>query len=741
MKSNKYYQMCRQSLSEEEKRLSSFLSIVAAEGISEQTVFQVLQPGHARDFHASIEKLYLLHWITLDHHTIVAPPQTADFFLKMRPINEPTIEKVLGALDKLLPLRPQDDMLAKQEYFVLARLFLEHLLAAPHRRAVKKSHIAPLFAAVVIFFVSNFELSLCGNKRQPVAALEDRLDYRLLKFVTEINSDNGRTGHAYRLLGELYTNIFRYGEAKACFQETEALLGPNAQLWMAQARMYENLGIFSRAFQLAYRAYLFNKGKNWGEDNIPVCLYLSYLCASSQAAADSKVWRNKACALLGMKEVPPCHFVSITLKEIEALVHQQDTALAHQIADAAELEIVHLYGGGAPELARLAFIRCVIDEQAGLDRKSMAHYADYVHFNHANYGFSVGDQAVLYAGIIFNHIQRGNTTTAAFYSAKMQALYAEGDNIAPGVRFNQAIANYLSHSAEVSYSLCETYLETAVEIYEKELKPDDALLAEIAPVFHNGKIPASVMEADAYKTIHLCTIHHCMAEGRIGDAKAIIGKLTRNEEDALERQKWAVQLGRALIAEGKRDTGLRVWNKTLEKVSKASRFEIAKEMAEWADHFNLHFDSLHFYEEALQRDTMAYGNSRDIVEALQCYAHELEQCGLEEISDEPWKQALTLAQSTGDKDGIALLYFTWSATKQGHEAEVLLEKAISHWTPEPSLFDETLAKMYFSLACVQAQQGYTEAFEATSLKAMALCPGDISKECVEEMLGPRPKAE
>ena len=112
----------------------------------------------------------------------------------------------------------------------------------------------------------------------------------------------------------------------------------------------------------------------------------------------------------------------------------------------------------------------------------------------------------------------------------------------------------------------------------------------------------------------------------------------------------------------------------------------------------------------------------------------LELCGLEEKSDESWKQALMLAQSAGDKDGIALLYSTWAATKEGHEAEILLEKAILHWTSDPSsIFDETLSMMYHRLACAQAKQGKDKEAQDSCKIAIELYPAEFPEQCIYEI--------
>ena len=726
--------MYLETLTEKEQRLVSLFSVICSEGLSLEVAFNVLKPDNPKEFNTSVDKLCACNWLFNDYQTISCDPQVAKVVLEITSLDFSTIDKVLSGIRNNIVLRPLDDMLKRQEYFVAARLFLKYLMGMWNKLTIQDTLFMPLFSEVVIVLVTNFELSLCGNKRQPIYNLEDRQDFKLLTFLIKV-SNNHYEGIANRLLGELYANIFRYDEAKVCFRKADAILGKDAGLLMAKAKMYENLGITSRAFQLVYRAYLTNKENGADDENINVCLYISYLCAVSESPTNCKYWRNIARALIGDKTVPFGHIFNITMKEIEALIHLDDTALAHQIIDSAELEVYNLYGGGAPELARLSYIRSLIDGEVGQLRKSNEHYRRYVQTNHSNYGYSVGDIAVLYSAIISDNILRGNNNTANIFAIKMQDLYAEGSNIAPGVRLSQAFANCASNLADEIYNLGDAYLEMAKKIFKDELKPDDELLEEIAPIFHNGIIPESVLMTEEYRIINIVTINIFLGEGRFSDAKELIEKLKTEERDDLERLKWNVHLGRTLIKEGKLDDGLKVWKDIIYKVPNSHKFEITKEIAEWARSYDLIYDAMVFYEDVLQADTMVYGKTCDIAEALQCYADVLELCGLKGKSDEPWKQALMLMQSMGDKDGISLLYFSWGAAKQDYEAEVLLNKAIDNWEQEQYVYDETLSKMYYFLCCSQAMQGKTEDARFSAHKAVELFPTDFPLHLLEDIEG------
>lgn len=721
-----------ESLTEEEQNLITIFSVICIEGVSVNVVCNILKPDNPREFNSLVEKLCGWNWLFCDNQTIYCDPQVAAAVLEISELKSDSVFKILSTLREYIVLKPLDDMISRQEYFVVARLLLTYLMEQWKVNCPDNSQVLSLFSEIVIAFATNAELSFFGNKRQPVYTLEDRIDYKLLNFIKEKEGFHSE-GNANRLLGGLFTSIFRYEEAKAVFQKAESNYDDDADLLLAQAIMYENLGIQGKAFQYAYRAYLVNK-EYWNDDaNIKVCLYIAYLCAICESPENCKYWRNIARSLMGERTIPAGHIFSITLKEIEALLHLDDKALAFQILDSAELDVYKLYGGDAPEMARISYIRSLVDGEVGHLRKSNEYYRRYVNTNHLNYGYSVGDTAVLYSAIINDNIIRGNNNTANIFAIKMQDLYAEGSNIAPGVRLSQAFANCASNLADEIYELSDAYLEMANNIYEDELKPDEELLAKIAPVFHNGIIPKSVLMTEECRIIKIVKINICLGEGRFDDAKQLIEELANNEKDCLERLKWNIHLGRTLIKEGKLDDGLKVWKDIINEVPNAHKFEITKEIAEWARSYDLIYDAMVFYEDAFQADTMVYGKTCDIAEALQCYADVLELCGLKGKSDEPWKQALMLMQSMGDKDGISLLYFSWGAAKQDYEAEVLLNKAIDNWEPEQYAFDETLSKMYYFLCCSQAMQGKSEEARISAQKAVRLYPVDFPINLLEDI--------
>ena len=723
--------MFKETLTEEEREIISAFSVICREGLSLDVVCNVLMQDRPQNFNSLINELNARNWIFCDCQTIYIEESVVETVLKIHPIKINMAIRMLISLTKYIVLQPLDDMIPRQQYFVLARLFLTYLMDYWDLYA-NNSQLTSLFSDAIISFATNVELSFYGNKRQLVHCLEDRIDFKLLAFLKELNIIHSE-GVVYRLLGELYSHIFRYDEARVWIRKAEAILGDDAELFMVKAKMSENLGLSGKAFQWAWQAYKLNKESMNDDANIEVCLYISYLCAVNESKVNSKYWRKIARSLMGNRSVPCCHKFNIILKEIEALIYLDDASLARQILDSAELDVYKLYGGDAPEMARISYIRSLVDGEVGHLRKSNEYYRRYVNTIHLNYGVSVGDTAVLYSAIINDNIIRGNNNTADIFAIKMQDLYAEGSNIAPGVRLSH-FANCASNLADEVFNLSSTYLETAQKIYEEELKPEEELLAEIAPVFHNGIIPNSVLMTEEFRIINIVTINICLGEGRYDDAKQLIEELANKEKDCLERLKWNIHLGRTLIKEGKLDDGLNVWKDVISEVPKAHKFEITKEIAEWARSYDLFYDAIDFYKQALQPTVSVYGKTYEIAEALQCYADVLVICGLKG-DDDLWREALFFLNSIGDKDGIALLYLSWGITKQDHEAEVLLNKAIDNWEPEQYAYDETLSKMYYFLCCTQAMQGKTEDARFSAHKAVELFPTDFPLHLLEDIEG------
>ena len=246
------------SLTEEEQHMISVFSVICIEGVSVDVLCNVLKPDNPREFNTLVEKLSVWNWLFSDQQTVYCDQQIAAAVLEVKAIKTDSIEKILNVLRECLALQPLDDMISRREYFVVARLFLTYLMKQWKVSYADNNQLIPLLSDVIIAFATNVELSFFGNKRQPIYYLEDRIDFRLLGFLQGLDEFSSE-GNVFRLLGELYTSIFRYEDAKECFQKAETYLGEDSNLLFAQALMYENLGILGKAFQFAYRAYLKNK--------------------------------------------------------------------------------------------------------------------------------------------------------------------------------------------------------------------------------------------------------------------------------------------------------------------------------------------------------------------------------------------------------------------------------------------------------------------------------------------------
>lgn len=716
------------TLTDEEKSFLKISSVICLEELAESTVCHIAGGENSRDTHLLLDNLVAKEWLGRDCMTITCNQLITEAVHEASMLSPDEILHTLSVLKSHVVVLPLEDMLMKRDFLVACRLFLTYIMEkwAPVSLEIE---LRELFSEVVVAFVPNVEFSLYGNKRQSVKMLEERIDYKLLNYLIEADGRKSE-GMANLLLGELYTKIFRYDEARDCFRKAGPILGKDARLFLAEARMYENLGILSRAFLMAQRAYRLNQKDGDDDANIEVCLYISYLCAEYKSRESSKHWREIARSLMGVNANRLSRF-TITMKEIEALIHIDDTALAHQIVDSAERDVYTLYGWNAPEMARISIIRSHIDGEVGYLRKSNEHYHSYIKINHFNYGYSAGDTAVLYSAIVNDNIIRDNYHTANIFAIKMHNLYAEGSNIAPGVRLSQAYANCISGFVEKDFNLCRAYLDMANKIYVDELRPDEETLTEISSVFHNEIIPKSVSTTEIPTIMNVVRVNILLGEERFDEAKKLIKELICKENDDLERLKWIIHLGQAYIRDGYIEEGTNIWEETLSNAPEANKFEIALDIAESARRYELISDATYFYDQALQADTMIYGKTCDIAKALQGYAKMLGLLGLNEITDETWKQALMLMRSTGDKDGVALLYYSWGVNKIGHESEVLLKKAIEKWEPEPYGYDETLSRIYYSLSHAQELQEKDEEARESLRNAIRLYPVEFPKLLME----------
>ena len=686
-------------------------------------------PDVPRDFKYLVEQMERRGWISTCHRTVRMKRESAKAFQVF--CTPSFFYEVLKQLLTLIHLKPLDDMYARREYFVAARLLLQYVRDKWSDVSLDKKG-QELFGQAVIAFASHAELSWYGNKRQPVAQIEDRTDVTLLNFLLELDICEKIKGHAYRLLGALYAEAFRYDNAHSYFKKAKEILGSNnAALWLSQVRMYLNLSLPAKAINAAYNAFLLYKEQGNDDENIGTCLTLAWLCGEYGSIADCKRWMSRARVLIGDRDIPANHLVNICFKVCEVLKHQDNTAMAKQILDDIELESILLYGGWSPMQAIVENLRFIVAEEADLGRESISHYQRYCEVNRYNYGPGNADIQVLYSLEQTFHATIGNSVTTALLSLKKEHLPADTGTLAPGVRFDRALANALTGLSAGEYGASRFHLEQARHIYEKEIKPDEKLLSAIAPVFQ-GDLPDIVLGKEALRGLSIFDISINIAESNFNAAKKMASEMMGKETNPVQKLQWKVQQGRIECAMGNHSEALKTFEETLNETPSSKRFEIAREVADYCKSYDLLYESIDYYEIALRPEAIIYGKNSEIAETLRLYAEVLDLCGMKGKGDALWQEALMLLQSMNDKDGEALLYFAWSKIKQDSEAEELLMKAINCWVPERTLYDEMLAKFWFYLSEVQTAQGKTEEAQISFQKAQDFYPTEHMLEEIDD---------
>ena len=528
-----------------------------------------------------------------------------------------------------------------------------------------------------------------------------------------------------------------YDEAWMCLSESELFFESDPVLSLAFSEMYWNLSQIARSFQYAYKAYMQNLTDNYPDNNIYVCLYLSRLCGLYDIEDSCKSWLQKGKELIGKRRIPAIHPIRIMLLEIEALLTKDNLPAANDVLDKAQLMAVRLYGANSPALIMVSYIRYAVYTEIGMSRKAIEAYRDYVDLNHFNYGYSPADLSVLYSAIIDSNNERGCFCTSGIYEARMQVLHTEEIPFAPGVRFSKAFSEATNCLVSKDYDLCAFYIENARNIFLQEIKPDDRLIDSIRPVFEGGVVPDAVLGKYYERALSSGVFEIELGRGEYSAARERVLNEISNEANWEERLMLSVRLGRIAIKEGNTEEGVQHWWNVISQADASCKFEIAKDIAEWAAVYELHHEAKEFYETALQAEYMIYAKTKDLAVALRNYAEALELYGQQDKSDESWQQAIDLFKATNDYDGLALAYWYWGTTKQDCQAEVLLERAIKYWKREPGIFDETLSHIYREYASNQGMLGNMEEARDAAQKAVRLYPSyypDYLAEEIEEYL-------
>ena len=721
--------MFAETLSEDERLLISVASVICVEGLDIEVLFHLYMPDNPHVLYDMVDSLCRRNWLFRDHKHIYCDTGIASSILEKAPVREIDLKCLLENLDGTLSIEPLDDHLSRQQYFVAARLLLGYIMEKWEDVIEKDYLFIMTFLTNVIHFASNVDLSFHNNKRQPVACVEERIDYKLLLFAFKKTGDE----RLYEPLGALYSSIFRYDDARFCFDKAERSSAFNSKLLISLSEMYWNLSLTAKSFQYAYNAYVKNKEENYPDKNINVCLYLSLLCGLCGIKDSCVRWLQEGKKLIKKRRVPDIHPIRISLFEIESLIAMDDSSTANEYLDKAELMAIKLYGSYSPELSMISYIHYVVYANIGQSRKSIEAYRDYVDYNHYNFGYSAGDVSILYSSIIESNNERGCYCTSGIYEAQMQELHAENVTFAPGVRISKAFSEASTCMIAKDYNQCASYVENARGIFLDEIKPDEALIDSIRPVFEEKDIPDVVIGKFYARELSSWDFEIELGRGEYSNARRHVLKEISNEDNLKIRLLWSIHLGRIAIKEGNTEEGIKQWKEVISQADASCKFEISKEIAEWSSTYELYYESIGFFETALQAENMLNATTKDIAVALRNYADVLETCGMQDKSDEPWLQAINLLKATNDRDGLALAYWYWGATKQDYQAEVLLSRAIKYWKQEPGVFDETLSHMYRLYSSNLGMQGKIEEARSAAQKAISLYPSDYPDYLEEEI--------
>ena len=721
--------MFDETLSEDEKLLIGIANIICLEGLEIEVLFRLHMPDSPQALYFMVDSLCTRKWLIRDHKRIYCNTDIISAIEEKTLVQGNDLKRLLENLEGYLSIEPLDDYLSRQQYFVAARLLLGYIMVKWDDITEKDESFITAFQTNVLLFSQNVELSFHGNKRQPVTRLEERFDYNLLMFSLRSTGDE----RVFGPLGSLHSNIFRYDDAKFCFYNAELHHTPNARLLMSLSEMYYNLGLTARSFQYAYNAYLKNQEENNPDQNIYICLYLSRICGVYDTKNNCKRWLEEGKKLIRKRRVPEIHPIRISLLEIEALLTADDYSSALACLDKAELMAIKLYGSNSPGLSNISHIRHCIYSNIGQFRNAIEAYREYVDYNHFNYGYSAGDLSVLYSAIIDTNNFFSCDCTSAIYDARMQALHAEDITFAPGVRFNKAFTEATTNLMLKDYDQCASLIEDARRIYNDEIKPDEALIDSIRPIFEEDTVPDGVIGKLYATLLSQYDFEIKLGKGEYSEARRHALNEIDNEDDLKLRLIWSIYLGRVSIKEGNTQEGLNQWKEVINKADASCIFEISKEIAEYAMVYELYDESIEYFNIALKPENILNASTKDIAVTLRTYADLLERCGMEYKSDEPWRQAIKLFKATNDRDGMALAYYYWGATKQDDQAEALLAKAIMYWKQESDVFDEILSHMYRLYSINLGMQGKIEEAKAAAQKAISLYPTDYPYYLEEEI--------
>lgn len=179
--------MFAETLSEDERLLISVASVICVEGLDIEVLFHLYMPDNPHVLYDIVDSLCRRNWLFRDHKHIYCDTGIASSILEKAPVREIDLKCLLENLDGNLSIEPLDDHLSRQQYFVAARLLLGYIMEKWEDVIEKDYLFIMTFLTNVIHFASNVDLSFHNNKRQPVACVEERIDYKLLLSEFSIN--------------------------------------------------------------------------------------------------------------------------------------------------------------------------------------------------------------------------------------------------------------------------------------------------------------------------------------------------------------------------------------------------------------------------------------------------------------------------------------------------------------------------------------------------------------------------
>lgn len=566
---------------------TALLLVISREGISVNLAYKLLKCPRPL-LVESIGKLADMGVISRGFGTVTCNSSFADVIRFTPSPDGRTLGLVLSAMISSFHHR-------KREVAVPARLLLGYMLDYPQLWE-GNGRLVNLFAKLVIMYVPRHEESLAHNQRRVAEQVEDRLDCRLLELVA-YHLESDYRAPAFCLMGELYTEAFRYEKAEECIEEYVRLAGESPWSLLARARFNENFGHTAKALLFAHRAYLLSEEKRNFTARDEARLYLARLCADCGDVESSQAWLEQ---VHGLSEEQ-----KIRVAEIKAVQCQDDGLEATRHADEAELLALRLYGNDCPELARIALVRSIIAMRKRKPDNGIGDYQRYIELCQLNYGRAVGALLVLYACQINGRLYRNDVRRAQELYQEMMALDAEPHGrIGYGVRLAMTLQRALLHIETDKLEEAGKFVREGLDLCQEAI-PDDAEKEELARVFQNGHLPEELMQMDSRRLLLSWQFQVLVSGNRIQEAIEVCEQGIRMETGKHERRAWRLNLGLARACRGEIAEGLYIWKKAIREAEE-DRPSVLLTVARYAKSIGYLSYSLTLYQELISmREALA----------------------------------------------------------------------------------------------------------------------------------------